>query len=719
MRADPGAVRRALPDAMALIWLLGSVLAACAGGAPYEGDDDYGLGGFGGAPAAGPGAGAGAGSGGAAAAAAASGMAGSSAAGSGGVGALDGGLEDAGDGGQAGSGADDSDDEDEDDDDDDDDDVLDEDPVDAGMPNTDDPDGDGDPTWPPPPATDELEVLPYDLASGICAALEGCLGDTLLEVTLAGSECVPRTAAVLRYGYNTFRPASTPAGRVIFDPASVPACLTDYAALGCEVIAERAPASCKQVLDGQVELGDACVIDDDCVAGGFCDRDDACPGLCAGLLSDGDDCNRNDQCESGLQCLDGECAEDAGEGDDCDGDVAPPCHMGTVCIGDDPEMDQAGTCRAREDVLVVEEGDECDVIAGDWCEEGLACVVDVRGTGSSATVVTVCMERVESGDDCHTSLLPQQCPTGEYCPADLDPEYTASCVDRPSSAEACGAFGICAPDHYCDGTRCRPFRLVQGRPCTLDGECLSQNCAEDEDGTGSHCVALDRCRLDGPGECGDDTCNSDETCESCEEDCGECPPDPECGDAACNGTETCGTCVEDCGACPACGDTTCNGTETCSTCAQDCGACPSCGDETCNDGETCATCEADCGACGPVCDDDACEAGETCASCAADCGVCPAPYSGPCDADADCAPDQTCVEHTVPGLFGLTPDVHYGYCAESCDTASDCASSPTWRICTNDDVCALNCDVLLCVFDPTLCCPLGDECIEAVCTHRR
>jgi len=55
------------------------------------------------------------------------------------------------------------------------------------------------------------------------------------------------------------------------------------------------------------------------------------------------------------------------------------------------------------------------------------------------------------------------------------------------------------------------------------------------------------------------------------------PPDPYCGDGSCNGEEVCSTCSQDCGACPPpdpyCGDSSCNGTEICSTCSQDCGAC--------------------------------------------------------------------------------------------------------------------------------------------------
>lgn len=48
--------------------------------------------------------------------------------------------------------------------------------------------------------------------------------------------------------------------------------------------------------------------------------------------------------------------------------------------------------------------------------------------------------------------------------------------------------------------------------------------------------------------CGDGSCNGEETCDSCSDDCGECPP--ECGDGECNGDESCESCTDDCGECP-------------------------------------------------------------------------------------------------------------------------------------------------------------------------
>ena len=76
--------------------------------------------------------------------------------------------------------------------------------------------------------------------------------------------------------------------------------------------------------------------------------------------------------------------------------------------------------------------------------------------------------------------------------------------------------------------------------------------------------------------CGDDSCDSDENCSVCEEDCGMCEPETYCGDGICNGDEDCSTCSEDCGSCssrPYCGDGICNSGETCLTCAVDCGSC--------------------------------------------------------------------------------------------------------------------------------------------------
>jgi hypothetical protein len=68
-----------------------------------------------------------------------------------------------------------------------------------------------------------------------------------------------------------------------------------------------------------------------------------------------------------------------------------------------------------------------------------------------------------------------------------------------------------------------------------------------------------------------------------------------CGDGSCDANENCNTCSQDCGSCASCGDGSCNGGETQSSCCQDCG-CPS--------GYSCSS-----NNCQPVCTPAGCDSG--------------------------------------------------------------------------------------------------------------
>src|SRR3989344_1444178 len=73
--------------------------------------------------------------------------------------------------------------------------------------------------------------------------------------------------------------------------------------------------------------------------------------------------------------------------------------------------------------------------------------------------------------------------------------------------------------------------------------------------------------------CGDGTCQFNEACSSCQEDCGKCPEI--CGNGICAQGESCTNCAKDCAPCPVvCGDNNCQAPETCKTCQKDCGSCP-------------------------------------------------------------------------------------------------------------------------------------------------
>ena len=97
-----------------------------------------------------------------------------------------------------------------------------------------------------------------------------------------------------------------------------------------------------------------------------------------------------------------------------------------------------------------------------------------------------------------------------------------------------------------------------GCNCSLDNECISENC-DDENYI---CVGCDN----------DNTCEYEygENCESCSTDCGSCYY---CGDGWCGYGENCDNCPDDCGPCSYCGDGWCGYGESCYTCPNDCGSC--------------------------------------------------------------------------------------------------------------------------------------------------
>lgn len=104
-------------------------------------------------------------------------------------------------------------------------------------------------------------------------------------------------------------------------------------------------------------------------------------------------------------------------------------------------------------------------------------------------------------------------------------------------------------------------------------------------------------------------------------------------DVACTSNDSC-TCYDSCSpnqAYLACGNGVCSPGESCSSCSQDCGSCPPvCGNGLCESGESCSSCKFDCGACPstPTCGNGLCESGETCETsggtgeCQPDCGCC-------------------------------------------------------------------------------------------------
>ena len=198
-----------------------------------------------------------------------------------------------------------------------------------------------------------------------------------------------------------------------------------------------------------------------------------------------------------------------------------------------------------------------------------------------------------------------------------------------------------------------------------------------------------------PEECGNGTCESSESCDTCEADCGVCST---CGNGVCDIGEDCNTCSSDCisGSGPSCGNGICEASagEDCNSCPQDCnsktkgnpkthyccgegGVCGSsqcssdpfsctegptasycCGDAVCEGAEDSASCEIDCPA--PVCGDAVCDSSEDICSCSVDCGTpssselsCNDGSDNDCDgavdcSDSDCDLDSSCSSSCTP-----------------------------------------------------------------------
>jgi len=79
--------------------------------------------------------------------------------------------------------------------------------------------------------------------------------------------------------------------------------------------------------------------------------------------------------------------------------------------------------------------------------------------------------------------------------------------------------------------------------------------------------------IGGGAFCGDGACDLDESCITCEADCGVCPPSF-CGDGTCDADESCITCEDDCGACCGTkGDPCTDNSECCTNICRPAGRC--------------------------------------------------------------------------------------------------------------------------------------------------
>jgi len=382
--------------------------------------------------------------------------------------------------------------------------------------------------------------------------------------------------------------------------------------------------------------GEACVDAADCAPGFFCDRpDDLGPGACAPVASEGDACDADEGCASGV-CADGVCCERA-----CDGaceTCARPGREGE-CLRADAGADPGERCG---------DGLACDVLGVCRGEVGQLCGVDADCVGRACADGRCCEGRCDGA-----------------CERCDEPGHEGACrpIDGPGDIHCMSPF-------VCDAGQCL---VGDGQPCASDTQCASGLCEPASLGAGNVC-----CQTECAGACavclvGSGACVALTRTEDL--DAPSCAGASWCYEGACRAKV--GTPCASGGDCPMdlwC-DTSGGGGGVCRARGQlgdDCAADGECAGGICSHGRCCSQrCDAACAACdGGMCTFAAAgtDPGDLLCPGAAVCGMdgsCKQPLGASCGGDAMSCASGMCVD----GVCCASPCA--GTC-ERCDTSGTC-----------------------------------------------
>ncbi|MBN2573299.1 MAG: hypothetical protein JXP73_01925 [Deltaproteobacteria bacterium] len=337
-----------------------------------------------------------------------------------------------------------------------------------------------------------LADLPPKLAEALCTAYQSCYGP-VFELFLNGTDCVFITEQRIRNGTFPMLQNQIDQGKLVYNGAKAQACLDSIAARTCAQMLDRDSPECEAALDGTVEMGGACVLDEDCKGKALCKSSSGtCPGQCVPLLVAGQACGEDGDCQDGLQCS-GEtrlCVQPAAVGQACDYG-APPCGPGLLCLGKDDDARTSGTCMTPASALVGVQGGPCDPTVGQLCQSGLSCVAESISL-VPLEIVWRCVAAgsYDAGASCKPGF-PEACVPGYFCKTGTGLEALAggTCAVIPGTGEACGTgLSQCQPGDVCVSGICQQL-AANGVGCTVDAMCLSAYC-----GPSGGCEARLPCR---------------------------------------------------------------------------------------------------------------------------------------------------------------------------------------------------------------------------------
>ena len=238
------------------------------------------------------------------------------------------------------------------------------------------------------------------------------------------------------------------------------------------------------------------------------------------------------------------------------------------------------------------------------CASGWSCIETGTNPKTTECKAPAVAPDVTTGDTAGDTTKPDT--SGDTTVDPTNPSSIIACLKSscPTEYAACLKSTACGPTFTC------------AEKCTIDS-CADACPKPTEDET---LIALftcgQYCLQPVVDNCGNGTCDADETSASCP---GDCPVTNKCGNGTCDAGETSASCPGDCPVTNKCGNGTCDAGETSATCPSDCPVTNKCGNGTCDAGETSATCPSDCPVAGSKCGDLTCQSSENASSCPFDC----------------------------------------------------------------------------------------------------